>query len=328
MIANHCLTYKNSYTVKTSEQDPATILSIDGGGVRGIFPALLIEEIEKRTRRKSNELFKIIAGTSIGSLIGGGLAIGIPADKIVRLWESEAKNIFNRSLFREVTTINGYFAPRWSVDPLEKLLEDNFGDVLLKDTSTELICSAIETTKNDPWCFNRNAAANNPTLSSIKVREVIRSSAAAPGFFRSSPININGEQLNFVDGSLFAPNPSNVAYSFAGNPEHSLVLSLGTGRRIKPLTYHQTAQMGIIEWAVPAVEMMIQGNADETHDIMKRSLPENSYFRWQTTLDRDVSLDDADQIPYLIRTAKTYIAENDKSIDKTCDLLAAKSIRF
>ena len=61
------------------------ILSIDGGGVRGIIPAVLLASLEQRTGRRARESFDFVAGTSTGAVLAAGIAAGVPAERMVRL---------------------------------------------------------------------------------------------------------------------------------------------------------------------------------------------------------------------------------------------------
>jgi patatin-like phospholipase/acyl hydrolase len=319
----------NSYPINSFSKDQTVrILSLDGGGIRGISEAMMMAEVEKRTNKKATELFDIIAGVSIGSLIGAGLVTKFAASDMVTLWENKAQEIFKCNAARVVTTADGTLAPKWPYDNYIKLVGDTFGNFLLSDSTTEFICPAKETTKDENWYFSRNTARLHPEFSKITIQDCILSSSAAPGFFRSHPLKIAGDELNFIDGAMFAPNPTDVALSSAGNPENTLVLSLGTGRKLLKQSYKQTAQRGFLGWAVGGqlFEMMIESNAQNIHQSMKSFLKEK-YFRWETTLDKDVRLDDAASLPYLKELTNTYISVNDKQIQKTCDAFAAVSNR-
>lgn len=169
-----------------SEDKPVRILSIDGGGIRGICPAKIIDEVEKRTHRVSSELFDIICGVSIGSFIGAALSSKkFTGDRIVNIWDSEAKTMLDWSWAQYASTLFGAISPIYSAENVEKALVENFGDALLTDCSTELICPAFETTTGEPWYFSRDAAQNDSDFESLKVVDVVRASSAAPGYFRS-----------------------------------------------------------------------------------------------------------------------------------------------
>jgi predicted acylesterase/phospholipase RssA len=307
------------------EVNPVRILSIDAGGVRGIISAKLIAEVEKRTHRLASELFDIIAGTSSGSFIGGGLTHNYTGERIVQLWDSQSRRMLPYSCIRAAVTLAGLIAPKYDADSMEEVLNEHFGDALLSDSSTELICPSFETTVGENRYFSRDAAKDH--FNGVKIADVVRASSAAQGYFRSKQITIEDQKLNFVDGGTFAPNPSYLAYSSAGDPEHAFVVSLGAGRYVKPLTYYQTAKMGFLGWVTEGeiTNIYEQSNIQHIHEMMEKNLGDKKYFRLQANLDRAVSLDAVDEIPYLVEKTNEYIGANDHKIDQICADLTAVS---
>jgi hypothetical protein len=87
------------------------ILSMDGGGIRGIIPARLLQQIEESTGQPASALFHLIAGTSTGGILGCGLAKKKPAREIAELYTDRGAEIFHRSLWDKVTTIDGLSNP-------------------------------------------------------------------------------------------------------------------------------------------------------------------------------------------------------------------------
>lgn len=335
-------------SIPYTSMEPVRIFSLDGGGVRGICSAMIAAEMTHRLNGQLIDYVDIFAGVSIGSVIAGGLTTGFTADQIVTLWENKAKEVFVRSPFRAVTTLNGDIAPKWDLDNLDKLLSDNFKDTLLKDCKAEFICAATETTTREPWYFNRNDAREIPELSHLKLKDVLECSSAAPGYFRSVPLKLHDQNLNFIDGAIGTPNPTQAAYSYAGDPENALIVSIGTGRSISPLTYKQTAQMGFIDWAIvgDVVGLTVDCIAEAVHKSMEKSFEQmykhqrkaknlvttkeetetfvnGKYTRFQLKLKKIVKLDDASEIPYLMQATRDFIGENDQLIQKTSDALKA-----
>jgi patatin-like phospholipase/acyl hydrolase len=85
------------------------VLAIDGGGIRGLIPAMVLAEIERRTGRPAGGLFDLIAGTSTGGILAAALARPdpIPAAQLVELYEQEGPKIFHRSLLKRIESIDG-----------------------------------------------------------------------------------------------------------------------------------------------------------------------------------------------------------------------------
>ena len=111
------------------------ILSIDGGGIRGIIPARILQRIEEATGKRARDLFHMIAGTSTGGIIGCGLTIGKTAHQMGDLYAAQGGEIFHRSLWERVTTVDGLSNPDYDPRPLELVLYRELGDIWLSQTS-------------------------------------------------------------------------------------------------------------------------------------------------------------------------------------------------
>src|ERR1700745_3560277 len=107
------------------------ILSMDGGGIRGIIPARILERIEEATEKSASDLFHLIAGTSTGGILGCGLAEGKPARDIADLYADRGGEIFHRSLWDKVTTIDGLSNPDYDAGPMETSLAQELGETWL-----------------------------------------------------------------------------------------------------------------------------------------------------------------------------------------------------
>ena len=111
------------------------ILSIDGGGIRGIIPARILQLIEEATGKPARELFHMIAGTSTGGIIGCGLTNGKTARQMADLYAAQGGDIFHRSLWERVTTVDGLSNPDYDPQPLEPVLYRELGDTWLSQTT-------------------------------------------------------------------------------------------------------------------------------------------------------------------------------------------------
>ena len=91
------------------------VLAIDGGGIRGLIPARVLAEIERRCGRRAAELFDLVAGTSTGAIIACGLTRPDPlaAEEIAEVYVDEGPQIFDRSLLKRITSVDGYLDERY-----------------------------------------------------------------------------------------------------------------------------------------------------------------------------------------------------------------------
>src|SRR5688500_19273198 len=123
------------------------VLSIDGGGIRGLIPALVLAEIEERTSRRIAELVDMIAGTSTGGILACALGKPdpLPAAEVAALYVEEGPKIFDRSLLKQITSLGGYLDERYSDTGLPRALERDLGDTPMSAATLPLLLSAADT---------------------------------------------------------------------------------------------------------------------------------------------------------------------------------------
>lgn len=137
------------------------ILSIDGGGIRWLIPALILQEIEHRTDRPIHTLFDLIVGTSTGGILAIGLTKpGKPlsAEALVALYRDEGNTIFDRSLLKRVRSLDGIADERYHEGPLEQILMRLFRAAQLKNTRCDLIITAYDIEQRTPYLFKSHQA--------------------------------------------------------------------------------------------------------------------------------------------------------------------------
>ena len=206
-----------------------TILSIDGGGIRGIIPALILAEIERRTGHRIAEMFDLIAGTSTGGVLALGMTVPqnkdpnkpkYKATQLVSFYEEDGKEVFHSS-WQHAVRLRQLINEKYSSDRFEKVLRKYFGDeVKLSQAITELLITSYEIETCRPFFFTRRKARTK-TTSRLNPRmwEVARSTSAAPTYFapfqikRSRPSHL--PPLTFVDSGIFVNNPTLCAYTEA-----------------------------------------------------------------------------------------------------------------
>ena len=106
------------------------ILCIDGGGILGLIPALILAEIEARTGVLAGRLFDLVAGTSTGGIIASAAAAGIPAEDVAELYRQRGKDIFSKNLWHRLATGFGLWGPQYGAKGIESALAGVFGEVL------------------------------------------------------------------------------------------------------------------------------------------------------------------------------------------------------
>jgi patatin-like phospholipase/acyl hydrolase len=141
------------------------VLSIDGGGIRGIIPAMVLAEIERRTGKRTAEVFDLVAGTSTGGILALGLTKpgedGGPeysARKLIALYETEGGRIFDRSVWHRIHSVGGLAEEKYPATGIEEVALEYFGDVRLSQAHKEVLVTAYEIEKRGPWFFKRRHA--------------------------------------------------------------------------------------------------------------------------------------------------------------------------
>jgi patatin-like phospholipase/acyl hydrolase len=300
------------------------VLSIDGGGIRGIIPALVLEEVERRAGRRVFELFDLIAGTSTGGIIACALCAPepLPASQVVGLYEEEGPEIFSRSIFQRIRSADGLLDEKYDSDALDGTLARFLADKLLSQTRPDLLVPAYDTARPGPYFFKTmNARASSDE--DFPLAEVARATSAAPTYFE--PSAVDGRAL--VDGGVFAVNPAMSAFAevLRFQPGADIVLlSLGTGQRTRRRSFDQIKDWGLLEWARPLLDVVFDGISDAVDYQLRHALGEGRYWRLQVELTRaSDELDDAteENIRGLRAHGEELIAARSADIDAVIALL-------
>jgi len=316
--------------------DMIKILAIDGGGIRGIIPAMILAEIEKRTKKPIAEMFDLIAGTSTGGILALGLtkpnSQGKPeysAEKLIGLYEKEGEIIFSRSVWHRLRAVGNIMEEKYPSAGIEKVLDKYFGQARLKDALTEVIITGYEIERRFPWFFKSSKAKINSD-NDFFMKQVARATSAAPTYFEPAKLDTPGakEYYALIDGGVFANNPAMCAYveaktTFKGARDF-LVVSLGTGVLTRPLAYEEAKGWGLANWAQPLLSVIFDGVNDSVEYQLKQLLPEERYYRFQIRLDEgNDDMDDASRtnLRVLKLLAEHIIRDNQKELASLCQLL-------
>ena len=273
------------------------ILSIDGGGIRGIIPALILSKIESIKNKPVCELFDLIAGTSTGGIIALGLTAddgqGLPkfsAGEMANFYAEHGPEIFHRSFAQKLTSAGNLVDEKYSHSNIEALLDEKFEDCMLSDALTDVLITSYEIERRIPWFFkSRNAKSHHLKKDyDFRMADVARSTSAAPTYFEPKKIDVGGlaDYWALIDGGVYANNPSMCAFVEAKKlyPDDDIVLvSLGTGQMTKRYDYKKVKDWGLVSWVQPLISMVFDGVSDTVHYQMTQLIPD-SYYRFQIEL--------------------------------------------
>ena len=290
---------------------PFRILSIDGGGIRGIIPALILSEMERRANKPVSEMFDLVAGTSTGGILALGLlapgADGRPrytAKDMVSMYEEDGPRIFQRPLFHKIRAVGYAVEEKYPAAGIEETLHARFGDGWLSETLTPVLVTAYDLELREPHFFKTDRALKYARRD-FRLADVARATSAAPTYFEPARIQSRAEDdpVALVDGGVFANNPAACALVEAicdhgAHPSDMVMLSLGTGEMTRPILYDDAKGWGLVNWAQPVLNVVFDGVSDtvsyQVESILEATSGEGSYLRLQTELhEGNDDMDDA-----------------------------------
>lgn len=306
-----------------------TVLSIDGGGIRGLIAASVLQELETILRQNGvntplGNLFDLIAGSSTGAIVGLGLAMpsrsGIsflqgqkPTDdeadmnmtRVCEIYRRLGSTIFPPDRFFSLRTVRQAFAEKYNAQPFERLLHAVFGDATLQDCRTNVLVTSYDTVRRSPhiFKFRRDRPQGDPNF---YLRDVARATAAAPTFFKPALIrNIAHnptdptQEYCLIDGAIYANNPAMAAYIEARKifpkAKRFTILSLGSGKLHGAYEYSDIQSWGYMDWVSPMrnVPLFTITNDAQTSmaDYQLSKLPGVEYYRINLELSDGISED-------------------------------------
>ncbi|MDQ0230939.1 CBASS cGAMP-activated phospholipase [Metabacillus malikii] len=297
--------------IPTKHPGELRILSIDGGGMKGILPAVYLKRIEEQLGKPIYQFFDMICGTSTGGIIALGLAKGIRAGNISDIYIKKGEKIFPKNLLT-----NPLLSAKYSNKQLLELLKDVLGEKRLEDALTMLCIPSIEHHKAEPKVFKTPHHKDYILDGCRFMWEVALATSAAPLFFPAAEI---GEAECKIDGGLWANNPILVAIAEAKKLGFGLeqvkILSLGTGDSIYQVSNAVAKKSGLKSWGTNLVDLTFQVQSKSATYTASYLLGEN-LCRISPTFGRKISLDSTEKedIDFMVIEAnqlyeKTFIKE-------------------
>jgi patatin-like phospholipase/acyl hydrolase len=314
------------------------ILAIDGGGIRGLIPAVVLADLERRTGRRTAELFDLIAGTSTGGILACGLTRpgddGAPvftAADLIGLYESEGPEIFHHSLLKRIESVDGYVDERYDDVGLNAALLRYLDGTRLSQAVCDLFMTAYEIERRQAFFFRSSRARTDPAYDFTFV-DAARATSAAPTYFE--PVRVSdvsgADSYALIDGGVFALNPAMCAYAELAatgrRDEIDLVVSLGTGSHTRRLPFEDVRSWGQIEWARPLIDVVFDGLGQTVDFELGQLLGPERYVRFQTDLtESSDDLDDASDrnLEALRREGNRLVEERAADLERVAQALTA-----
>lgn len=289
------------------------ILALDGGGIRGLLTAVLLERLEAAVPGWLARV-DLFAGTSTGGILALGLAAGRTPTEARRLYEAQGETVFADTLLDNVLDLGHAVGAQYSIEPLKRVLTEQFGDMRLGDLPRHVLIAAFDLDNGadkpaplrtwKPKFFHNFPGADSDAHE--RVVDVALRTSAAPSYF---PI-----YQGYTDGGVVAGNPSLAALAQALEPstggqrlEDVLLLSLGTGRNNLYLPV-ESGNWGWMQWAPHLIGIMLDGSSGVA-DYQCRQILGPRYHRLNPLLPERINLDAVRKIPRLREIAERVVLE-------------------
>lgn len=269
------------------------ILSIDGGGVRGIIPSMALASLERTTGRPARDDFDFIAGTSTGAVIAGALAAGIPAERLVSLYRRRGPELFRQlpvlGLLRRIVTGNVYDIARLRAILTEEL--GSHGGWLMNDVPGDILITAKALADGHQWYFVKDRPGENAGRTGTQpLVDCVTASAAAPTYF--APWRVGSLGLLVDGGTGVAGNPVYEAcveafeYTKAYRVDDTIVVSLGTGRY-----FDRRRPTWLWPWLQWILSELLRSPGEQQTDLVARHYAAAPFYRIDVRLRRDYPID-------------------------------------
>lgn len=295
------------------------ILSIDGGGTRGLVSMEILRHLEKYTNKKIHELFDLICGVSSGAIITMAIGSGrFTLDQCETFYREMSENIFKTDFWSSTPRLllsHAYYDHAI----FEKTLKKAFGSTSLQTIAAEsnrpkLVVVSVNAHSVQPFLFR--TYAQNPALGNTfdgtcqaEIWQAIRASSAAPGYFQEFKFNSS----ILLDGGMLVNNATGLAYAEANqlwpNEPVQCVVSVGSGK-FKPNDVMKANATSLYEKAHGLVYSAT--DTESIHMILQNLIP-NDYYRFNPQLSENILISENRKmkLDQLRLEAKQYMINNE-----------------
>lgn len=285
LITNH---QKSESDKSFTSDQTVQILALDGGGLKGLFSAAVIESLEEQLGHPITRHFDIITGTSTGGLIALGLGLGKSGEDIVKFYKEDGPKIFpNSGIQRLIRYCRGWFFNKYSNHYLEETLhrflsiEGNEEEPLLRDSTKRLIIPTFYAASSQPRLLKTPHDKRYRSDWKLPMWAVAMATSAAPTYFPSFKYHGN----TYLDGGLWANNPSLIgvveALEMGASITNIRVLNISTTSSNSdclifkfPFLPLKTpyGRLGKLPWASRILTVMMQANSQSTTQMYLRQM--------------------------------------------------------
>lgn len=306
---------------------PFYILAIDGGGIRGVFPAHILKCIQSHLKVSLLEKFGMIAGTSTGSILAAAVALKINLEEVINLYRKHGAAIFKRIPFWWLIPYEFLFHSLYKKDELKKALNAVFGDITLGQITkitTPLLLPATDIGNSGVHVFKSKYSNEFYRDSDVLLKDAVLASCSAPMYFAPTKV----DEYLLADGGLWANNPSLAAVIDAQKRlgkkiEDIRVLSIGTGNSKTRFGVEEARWWGFLNgWKREKfIDFLMSLQTQATDNYLKLLLKDNQYLRISFESDNPLSLDDCSKIGEWITKADNIFTNRRNEIKTFLNVL-------
>ncbi|NBL65735.1 patatin [Flavobacterium sp. NST-5] len=328
------------------------ILSLDGGGIRGIISCVILKFIEEQLQKLDNpnakigDYFDLIAGTSTGGILAAVLLVPnenktakFSVEAALDLYSEKGETIFDVNFWEHLTNPFGLFNEKISEKSLERQLNEVFGNLQIKDFIKPSLITSYDIFHRKAKFFTSHEAHSN--LENFYAKDICRATSAAPTYFEPAKIkSVYGQEFTLIDGGVYANSPALCAFAEAGkipfstilnDPEKPdfpdikdmMIVSVGTGEVKKAYTFRQFENAGKVKWIQPLIDILLSANAETTDYQLQKMYKKagkataKNYYRLMPNLKSASSeMDDvsAKNIQELIQAGLAFVDQNESEL--------------
>ncbi|MBX9697214.1 MAG: patatin-like phospholipase family protein [Alphaproteobacteria bacterium] len=330
----------------SSPKKTAVIFTIDGGGTRGIMPAVMLDALQRKLGSDLAPKVHVWGGASIGGI--EAMMLNVPSDEdpkkpkyspkdLIDLMPLEGSRIFPKSWYNTISSGGGLWAPHYPSSGIEDVAHQYFGDTYLSQSLSNVIISGFDLGRNTPIFFKSANAKTNEDID-FHMRDVARLTSSAQTYFPVAQIQSKtGRTVCGIDGGNICNNITMSAIVEArqkfSDVTDWLVVNFGTGRVVKTVDYDTIQNKGMLYWVKPTISITMDGVSAVVDYQLNELLPpvelgdgyfKRRYYRFQPTIPESLSaLDSIENLPALRMIAENFVQEHDSEFTAIAEELNA-----
>ncbi|AIL13377.1 hypothetical protein IM40_07525 [Candidatus Paracaedimonas acanthamoebae] len=349
--------FSPSTNFKEQNKHPVRVLSLGGGGARGVGSAEILCVLEayiyRATGKKLHEFFDVIVGTSTGGIQAIGLGMGLPATELRDLYQTETRQIFKQNGWGQ-WLFGGIWGPTYSTNGLRETIEKHMGHKTLSEVKTHVAVTVYDDRNERAHLLTNQMPGEGPIdyartdlpAGNLNIIDAAEATAAAPTYFAKKIIsegdflgnqNSSSAAHHYVDGGITANDPAALAKTFAQRllkkgafdefySNEIQLVSIGTGHE-DPIVFNDNA--GIFGFGSPGniPSYFMNGAEAAVHALLAEEMQEGeNYFHVQFSLPHKIPLDTVDEKVLNLVVQRAHAATETDYFNKMVEVLCEKSI--